>query len=94
MAAISDHDILGDKVFVAHEEFVRERDASMDELSAEELLTERKLLKKIDTIIMPLVILVYLMNYIDRYGVVMPWDMRMMKLSFSETTMRPHDSPG
>lgn len=36
-------------------------------LSAEELEIEKKLRVKIDWRIMPLVILVYLMNYIDRY---------------------------
>ena len=36
------------------------------QLSPEELVLEKKLRRKIDMIIMPLVILVYLMNYIDR----------------------------
>jgi hypothetical protein len=37
-------------------------------LSDEELEIEKKLRRKIDIRIMPLVILVYLMNYIDRYA--------------------------
>lgn len=36
-------------------------------LSAEELEIEKKLRKKIDLRIMPVLILIYLMNYIDRY---------------------------
>jgi hypothetical protein len=36
------------------------------QLSAEELEIEKKLLKKIDFRIMPVVITIYLMNYIDR----------------------------
>lgn len=35
-------------------------------LTAEELVLEKKLRRKIDLLIMPLVVLVYLMNYIDR----------------------------
>lgn len=37
------------------------------QLSAEELVIEKKLLRKIDMRIMPVVITIYLMNYIDRY---------------------------
>jgi hypothetical protein len=36
-------------------------------LSAEELAVEKKLLRKIDARIMPVVITIYLMNYIDRF---------------------------
>lgn len=36
------------------------------QLSDEELQLEKKLRRKIDSLIMPLVILVYLLNYIDR----------------------------
>ncbi|KAK0805115.1 hypothetical protein LTR38_005646, partial [Friedmanniomyces endolithicus] len=36
------------------------------QLTEEELVVEKKLRRKIDTLIMPLVIMVYLMNYIDR----------------------------
>lgn len=35
-------------------------------LTEEEKMVEKKLKKKIDSLIMPLVVLVYLMNYIDR----------------------------
>jgi len=40
---------------------------SHDELTPDELEVEKKLRRKIDSLIMPLVVLVYLMNYIDRY---------------------------
>ncbi|KAF2720122.1 MFS transporter [Polychaeton citri CBS 116435] len=55
-----DHNILGD--------VDRAKDDAMHfgHLSAEELAIELKLRKRIDTLIMPLVILVYLLNYIDR----------------------------
>ncbi|GAB7351920.1 hypothetical protein MBLNU459_g2460t1 [Dothideomycetes sp. NU459] len=66
MAAISDHDILGDKIFVSHEEVVHNVESVIKELTEHELAIEKKLCRKIDTIIMPLVVLVYLMNYIDR----------------------------
>ncbi|EFE38077.1 MFS transporter [Trichophyton verrucosum HKI 0517] len=39
----------------------------LQQLSDEELQLEKKLRRKIDSLIMPLVILVYLLNYIDRY---------------------------
>lgn len=38
-----------------------------DQLTEEEMVVAKKLRKKIDIRIMPMVILVYLMNYIDRY---------------------------
>jgi hypothetical protein len=37
------------------------------QLSADELAIEKKLLRKIDARIMPVVITIYLMNYIDRF---------------------------
>jgi hypothetical protein len=52
---------LGAKVDLSHEEVVH-----MAELTEEEKVVEKKLRRRIDTLIMPLVILVYLMNYIDR----------------------------
>jgi hypothetical protein len=56
-----DHDMLGEKVEVTHEEGMH-----WGKLTKDELVIEKKLLRKIDLLIMPLVILVYLMNYIDR----------------------------
>lgn len=65
MAAISDHDILGEKTFTKHEEYAHvDNEARI--LSPEELVIEKKLRRKIDLLIMPLIVLVYLMNYIDR----------------------------
>ena len=57
----TDADILGDKSEVNHEEIEH-----FAELTEEERAIEKKLVRKIDIRIMPLVILVYLMNYIDR----------------------------
>ena len=59
---IRDHDVLGEKALTSHEDAVR-----FGELTEEELAVQKKMLFKIDTLIMPLVVLVYLMNYIDRY---------------------------
>jgi len=66
----------GDKPDVMHAEYVNgsdvDRDVSKDEvmqmtaLTEEEQILATKLRKKIDSLIMPLVVLVYLMNYIDR----------------------------
>lgn len=38
----------------------------LDVLTEEELITEKKLRRKIDLLIMPLMVWTYLMNYIDR----------------------------
>lgn len=56
-----DHDVLGEKAEVTHEERMH-----WGQLTEDELVLETKLRRKIDALIMPLVILVYLMNYIDR----------------------------
>ena len=56
-----DSAVLGDKLHVAHEEL-----ATLRELTEEERHIEKKLLRKIDSLILPMVVLVYLMNYIDR----------------------------
>lgn len=50
-----------DKASVSHEEAIYR--ASLTE---EEKVIERKLRVRIDSLIMPLVVLVYLLNYIDR----------------------------
>lgn len=59
---IADHELMGDKLAASHEEAMH-----LGELTPEELVTEKKLRRKIDMLIMPVVVLVYLMNYIDRY---------------------------
>jgi len=55
---LHDHDVAG--------KTTREDAIHLSQLTEEELIVEKKLRRKIDTLIMPLVILVYLMNYIDR----------------------------
>ncbi|GAB7341279.1 hypothetical protein MBLNU457_7552t1 [Dothideomycetes sp. NU457] len=68
---------MGDKPEVLHSEYTHDSDLVDNDVSKEEVmhaaaLTEEeqvialRLRKKIDTLIMPLVVLVYLMNYIDR----------------------------
>jgi len=56
---IHDHDLVMEKVDTAEA-------LHMMELSEEEQILAVKLRRKIDRLIMPLVVLVYLMNYIDR----------------------------
>ncbi|KAL2857254.1 major facilitator superfamily domain-containing protein [Aspergillus pseudoustus] len=55
-------DITAEKANIAHDEEMY----VIGELTPEEKVVEKKLRRRIDSIIMPLVILVYLMNYIDR----------------------------
>lgn len=58
---IADDELMGDKSGVTHEEAMH-----FGVLTPDELIVEKKLKRKIDGLIMPLVVLVYLMNYIDR----------------------------
>ena len=60
---VTDRDILAEKAEISHEEAMH-----IGALTEEELIMEKKLVRKIDLLIMPLIVLVYLMNYIDRYG--------------------------
>ena len=60
---ITDKEVLGERGSISHEEAMH-----FGELTEEELRIEKKLLRKIDSLIMPAVVLVYLMNYIDRYA--------------------------
>ena len=65
-----------EKHIASHDEVVHDKDLvgekdvreamHFNELSPEELMHEKKLRRKIDSIIMPMVVLVYLMNFIDR----------------------------
>lgn len=66
MATNTHPSILDEKAYSKHEEFVETLPNEANVLTPEELVTEKKLRRKIDSLIMPLVILVYLMNYIDR----------------------------
>jgi hypothetical protein len=59
---ISDVEVMGEKAEMSHEELMH-----LSDLTPEEKVLEKKLRRRIDLLIMPLVILVYLMNYIDRY---------------------------
>ena len=64
MASTTEHrdpELFDEKTSVAHEESVR-----LHGLTEEEMVLEKKLRLKIDLLIMPLVMLVYLLNYIDR----------------------------
>merc|ERR1711939_1150747 len=58
---ITDAQLMGEKQGTLHEEAMH-----WGQLTEEEVHVEKKLLLRIDMLIMPLVILVYLMNYIDR----------------------------
>lgn len=58
---ITNKDLLGEKAEMSHEEVIQ-----LAQLTEEEKVIEKKLRRRIDSVIMPLVILVYLMNYIDR----------------------------
>jgi hypothetical protein len=67
---IADHDLMGGKFDdPEHVEAVRQEALHHGHLSAEELEIEKKLRRKIDARIMPVLITIYLMNYIDRYAV-------------------------
>ena len=59
---LSDAAVMGDKAQVTHEEL-----SALRALSEEEQVLEKKLIRKIDSLILPMVVLIYLMNYIDRY---------------------------
>ena len=54
-----------EKASVYHEDITKDL-AHQVGLTPEEQVLEKKLRRRIDMLIMPLVILVYLMNYIDR----------------------------
>nr|OQO31357.1 hypothetical protein B0A51_03352 [Rachicladosporium sp. CCFEE 5018] len=56
---LHDHDVLGKDV-------TREQAMHFGALTEEELVIEKKLRRKIDALVMPIVVSVYLMNYIDR----------------------------
>ncbi|KAK5732783.1 hypothetical protein LTR17_010201 [Elasticomyces elasticus] len=62
-SGFAQHDVVHDKDLLAA---VNSRDTAMMHLTEEELVIEKKLVKKIDLVIMPTIVLVYLMNYIDR----------------------------
>lgn len=56
--AVHDHDLQGEKpVQTQH----------IAELTEEEKVLEKKLVRRIDWIILPMIVTVYLLNWIDRY---------------------------
>lgn len=59
--AMIDSEAVSNKVGTSHEEIVH-----LAELSEEEKILEKKLRLRIDLLIMPPVIMVYLLNFIDR----------------------------
>ncbi|EME42552.1 hypothetical protein DOTSEDRAFT_73412 [Dothistroma septosporum NZE10] len=67
-SAVEKGDVIHDEVLHDHGLNIVHKDTAVHVggLTDEEKVTEKKLRKKIDTLIMPLVVLVYLMNYIDR----------------------------
>lgn len=65
---VTDKEVLGEKASISHEQAMH-----FGELTEEERVIEKKLLRKIDSLIMPMVVLVYLMNYIDRYVCTVPF---------------------
>lgn len=58
---ITDGNVMSEKGEATHEEVIQPT-----QLTEEETIVEKQLRRRIDMLIMPLVILVYLMNYIDR----------------------------
>lgn len=55
---LADHELMGEKANVTHDEAKH-----IGELTAEEKEIEKKLKRRIDSVIMPLVITIYLLNY-------------------------------
>ena len=62
-AALADHEIIGDKV----DKVDQVETAQIARLTEDEEWLEKKLVRKIDWLIMPTILSVYLMNWIDRY---------------------------
>lgn len=59
---ITDAETMGEKAHMTHEEVI----THLAQLTEEEKVVEKKLRRRIDSLILPLVALVYLLNYIDR----------------------------
>ncbi|VUC32180.1 unnamed protein product [Clonostachys rosea] len=58
---LHDSDLLGDKANVTHEEVV-----TLAALTEEERIIEKRVRRKVDFLILPTAVLVYILNYIDR----------------------------
>lgn len=63
---IGHHETIRDEDIIGEKRIDHERAEHLRQLSPEELVAEKKLRRKIDRLIMPVVVTVYLMNYIDR----------------------------
>jgi len=64
---IGHHEVLRDEDIIGEKNIDSEQAMHLRQLTPYELVAEKKLRTKIDKLIMPIVVLVYLMNYIDRY---------------------------
>lgn len=58
--------ILSDQDIVGKSELVQDETVQIAGLTPEEKQLEKKLVRKIDLFIMPIILLVYLLNWIDR----------------------------
>ena len=63
---IGHHETLRDEDIIGEKRIGQDRVEHLRQLSPDELIAEKKLRRKIDRLIMPVVVTVYLMNYIDR----------------------------
>jgi hypothetical protein len=63
---IGHHETLRDEDIMGEKRIGSERVEHLRQLTPDELIAEKKLRRKIDRLIMPVVVTVYLMNYIDR----------------------------
>lgn len=63
---IGHHETIRDEDLIGEKGISQDRIDHLRHLSPEELVAEKKLRRKIDGLIMPVVVTVYLMNYIDR----------------------------
>jgi hypothetical protein len=63
---IGHHETLRDEDIIGEKRIGSERVEHLRQLTPDELIAEKKLRRKIDRLIMPVVVTVYLMNYIDR----------------------------
>jgi len=63
---IGHHEVLHDGDIIGEKHIDAEQAMHLRQLSPDELVAEKKLRRKIDQRIMPVVVTVYLLNYIDR----------------------------
>lgn len=68
--ANNENKVLSDLDIAIKEDHLQDEAAPIAQLNEEERRLEKKLVRKIDLVIMPMILLVYLLNWIDRY---VPW---------------------